>query len=76
VELLGLSEKEFRERFSGTALTRARRRGLLRNAAIALGNSGDPKALPALRRALDDAEPLIRDAAAWAIERITKMEND
>jgi epoxyqueuosine reductase len=73
VELLGLSEKEFRERFRGTALTRARRRGLLRNAAIALGNSGDPKALPALRRALEDAEPLIRDAAAWAIERITKV---
>jgi epoxyqueuosine reductase len=75
IELLGLSEKEFRERFRGTALTRARRRGLLRNAAIALGNSGDPKALPALRRALDDAEPLIRDAAAWAIKRITRLEN-
>jgi len=71
VELLGLSEKEFRERFKGTALMRTRRRGLLRNAAIALGNSGDPGALPALSQAMEDPEPLIREAAAWAIERIT-----
>jgi epoxyqueuosine reductase len=71
VELLGLSEEEFRHRFRGTALTRAKRRGLLRNAALVLGNRGDPAALPALRRALADPEPLIREAAAWAIKRIT-----
>jgi len=70
VALLGMSEQAFRERFRGTALTRARRRGLLRNAAIALGNSGDRNALPALRKALEDAEPLVREAAAWAIQRI------
>ncbi|HZT80317.1 MAG TPA: tRNA epoxyqueuosine(34) reductase QueG [Gemmataceae bacterium] len=68
--LLGLSEEEFRRRFRGTALTRARRRGLLRNAAVVLGNLGDPAALPALRQALDDPEPLVREAARWAIERI------
>ena len=70
VELLGLSEEEFRQRFRGTALMRSKRRGLLRNAALVLGNRGDPAALPALRRALDDPEPLVREAAAWAIERI------
>src|SRR5262249_28101599 len=70
VELLGLSEEAFRSRFRGTALTRAKRRGLLRNAAIVLGNQGDPTALPALRRALDDAEPLVRETAQWAIEQI------
>jgi epoxyqueuosine reductase len=43
---------------------------LLRNAAIALGNSGDPNALPALRTALSDPEPLVREAAAWAIDQI------
>ncbi len=70
VELLGMSPEEFRRRFRGTALTRAKRRGLLRNAALVLGNAGDPAALPALRRALDDPEPLVREAAAWAIARI------
>jgi len=70
-ELLGLSEEAFRHRFRGTAVMRAKRRGLLRNAALVLGNRGDPAALPVLRRALDDPEPLVREAARWAIERIT-----
>jgi epoxyqueuosine reductase len=70
VELLGLSEEEFRRRFRGTALTRSKRGGLLRNAALVLGNRGDPVALPALRRARADPEPLVREAAEWAIARI------
>jgi epoxyqueuosine reductase len=69
-ELMGLTEEGFRQRFRGTALMRSRRRGLLRNAALILGNHGDPAALPALQRALDDPEPLVREAAAWAIERV------
>jgi epoxyqueuosine reductase len=43
---------------------------LLRNAALVLGNTGGPEALPALRRALADPEPLVREAAAWAVGRI------
>ncbi len=70
IEILGLSEEEFRRRFRGTALLRTKRRGLLRNAALVLGNTGDTDALPALRRALDDAEPSVREAARWAIEQI------
>src|SRR5262249_23975416 len=70
VELLGLSEEEFRRRFRATALFRTRRGGVLRNAALVLGNVGGPEALPALRRALADADPLVRDAAAWAVARI------
>jgi epoxyqueuosine reductase len=70
VELLGLSEEEFRRRFRGTALFRSKRGGLLRNAALVLGNTGTPEALPALGRALEDGDPLIREAARWAIERI------
>lgn len=71
-ELLGLSEEAFRQRFRGTALMRAKRRGLLRNAALVLGNRGDPIALPALQRVLNDPEPLIREAARWAIDRINR----
>jgi epoxyqueuosine reductase len=70
VELLGLDEDAFRARFKKTSLWRNRRAGLLRNAAIVLGNVGDGRALPALEKALGDAEDVIRDAAAWAIERI------
>jgi epoxyqueuosine reductase len=70
LQLMAMSEEEFRRRFRGTALWRTKRRGLLRNAALILGNRGDPAALPALRQALDDPEPVIREAAQWAIERI------
>src|SRR5438874_9725817 len=69
-EILSLSDEEFRRRYKGTALERAKRRGLARNAAVVLGNTGDASALPALERALSDPEPLVRDAAAWAISQI------
>jgi epoxyqueuosine reductase len=69
-ELFGLDEAEFRRRFKRTALYRARRSGLLRNAAIVLGNTGDRSALPALERARTDADPVVREAAEWAIARI------
>lgn len=72
--LFELTEEEFRARFSGTALRRAKRRGLLRNAAVALGNRKEPAALPALRRALADPEPLVREHAAWALARIAREE--
>jgi epoxyqueuosine reductase len=70
VELLGLDKRAFRKRFKHTSMWRNRRAGLLRNAAIVLGNVGDERALPALERALSDAEDVIREAAAWAIEQI------
>jgi epoxyqueuosine reductase len=76
LELMGLNEEEFRRRFRDTALMRPKRAGMLRNAAIALGNLGDERALPVLEQARNDAEPLIRDAAAWAIERICKKSNE
>ena len=72
IELLGLTEEEFRRSFRGTALMRTKRRGLLRNAALVLGNVGDERALPALRRALDDPEPIVREAATWAIAEIER----
>jgi epoxyqueuosine reductase len=74
LELLSLSDQEFRQRFRDTALWRPRRRGILRNACVVLGNHGNTAALPALRKALDDPEPLVREAAAWAIARISGSE--
>ena len=59
-----------RQRFAGSPIKRAKRRGLLRNVAVALGNGGDPAAVPALARALSDDEPLVRGHAAWALGRI------
>jgi epoxyqueuosine reductase len=70
IPLLRLSEDEFRARFRGSPSTRAKRRGFLRNVAVALGNLRDPRALPALEAALYDAEPLIRGHVAWALGRI------
>jgi epoxyqueuosine reductase len=72
IELLGLSEEAFRSRFRGTAIMRTKRKGLLRNAALVLGNTGGAEALPALRRALEDGEPVVREAARWAIEQIER----
>jgi epoxyqueuosine reductase len=66
-DLLRLDDSAFRRRFGGTSLARTRRRGLLRNAAVVLGNTGNPAAVPALAHALGDREPLIRQHAAWAL---------
>jgi hypothetical protein len=57
-------------RFKGSPIKRAKRRGLLRNVAVALGNWGAPEAVPALAVALNDEEPLVRGHAAWALGRI------
>jgi epoxyqueuosine reductase len=68
-ELFSLDDKTFRERFRHTPLWRAKRRGLLRNAAIVLGNQQHLLAVPALVRGLHDDDPLVRGAAAWALGR-------
>jgi epoxyqueuosine reductase len=68
---LSLDAEQFNHKFKGSPVKRAKRRGYLRNVAIALGNSGDPQAVPALSQALlGDAEPLVRGHAAWALGRI------
>lgn len=70
LELLGLDETGFKNRFAGTPMLRAKRRGLLRNVCVALGNVGDESALPALAKARQDSEPLIAEHARWAVEQI------
>jgi epoxyqueuosine reductase len=72
MDLIGLFELDdaaFRERFRHTPLWRPKRRGLLRNAAIVLGNRPTSAAIPALTRGLHDSEPLVRGACAWALGR-------
>jgi epoxyqueuosine reductase len=68
--LLTLDETEFKRRFGRTPLARIKRRGLLRNVAVALGNIGDERVLPLLERAAQDPTPLIADHAQWAVKQI------
>ncbi len=70
LELLSLDEAAFKQRFVGTPILRIKRRGLLRNACVALGNSGDPAARPALHQAAHDQEELIAEHARWALEQL------
>ncbi len=72
VQLLELDDAGFKRCFAGTPMLRTKRRGLLRNVCVALGNVGDQDALPALRRAAQDPEPLIAEHAIWALEQITQ----
>jgi epoxyqueuosine reductase len=68
IPLLSLTEAEFRARFAGSPVLRAKRRGFLRNVCVALGNLKRPEAVPALARTLrEDPEPLVRAHAAWAL---------
>ncbi len=71
-ELLGMSQEEFSAAFRGSPMKRAKLRGLKRNAAVVLGNMGNVEDVPALRQALDDPEPLVREHAAWALGRLRR----
>lgn len=67
-ELAGLTDETFLKRFAGTPVMRTKRRGLLRNAAIALGNSRSQDAVPPLEHLADDQEELIAEHARWALK--------
>jgi epoxyqueuosine reductase len=69
-EDLSLTPQAFNQRFKRSSVKRTKRRGYLRNVAVALGNSGDLHHLPVLQNALNDEEPLIREHATWAIDKI------
>lgn len=70
IELFDLDEAEFKRRFRNTPLSRSKRRGILRNAAIVLGNQRATTAIPALTKGATDPEPLIREACEWALKQI------
>jgi len=67
VELIRMDDEGFRKRFKKSPVKRTKRRGLLRNVAVALGNSGNLSAVAPLTGALSDHEPLIRAHVVWAL---------
>ncbi len=69
-DYLALTEEQFRALFRGSPIKRIKRRGLLRNVCVALGNVGTAEDVPALTRAARDPEPLIAEHARWALDRI------
>lgn len=69
-DLFDLDDEGFRVRFRHSPLWRSKRRGILRNAAIVLGNQRSPAALAPLRRGLVDSEALVRAASAWALGQL------
>ena len=70
IQVLEMSEEEFRDRFRGTAVLRAKRVGLQRNACVSLGNLKAADAVPVLCQVLAQGETLVRGHAAWALGRI------
>lgn len=71
-DFLALDDRAFKSLFRNSPILRAKRRGFLRNVAVAIGNTGTADDLPALRAAMQDAEPLVREHATWAAERIAR----
>jgi epoxyqueuosine reductase len=69
--LASLTEEEFREMFRGSPVRRAKYRGFMRNVAVAMGNSGDPKFRPALEMLARSSDPVIREHALWSLSRIS-----
>ena len=69
-ELAGLDDAAFRARFARSPVKRTGRDRFLRNVLYAIGNSGDPALVPAARARLEDASPLVRGAAVWALGRL------
>jgi epoxyqueuosine reductase len=74
MDLIQISQEMFSQRFKGSPIKRIKRRGLLRNVAVALGNSGNRQAIPILLKVLDDEEPLIRAHVVWALGELSGPE--
>jgi epoxyqueuosine reductase len=70
-DVLRLDAAAFKARFAETPLARSKRRGLLRNACVVAGNSGDERLAPSLEDLTADREPLARGHALWALARLS-----
>ena len=69
-DLLGLDDAGFREMFSGSPIKRIGRNRMIRNCLIAAGNSGEAGLAAAVSPHVDDGDPVVADAARWALERL------
>jgi epoxyqueuosine reductase len=72
-KLAALTEEEFRERFGGSPILRARYSGFLRNVAIAMGNSGDEKFREPLQHLAAFPEGPVSEHALWALAQMNKQ---
>jgi len=70
LELLNITEEQFREKYSGTVLCWAGRSIIRRNAAVALGNTGSRELIPRIKQHLYDEDPLVRAHTAWAVGKL------
>ena len=70
--LAEMTAEEFREKFRGSPVRRTKYSGLRRNAAIAIGNSGDAQFLPLLHRLSEDEDPVVAESARWAKEKLER----
>nr|WP_194953252.1 tRNA epoxyqueuosine(34) reductase QueG [Sphingopyxis solisilvae] len=70
-DLLALDDAAFRQVFAGSPIKRIGRGRMVRNAAIAAGNSGDARFRPLLERLTEDDTPMVADAARWALDQLT-----
>jgi len=70
--LAEISEEDFREKFRGSPIKRAKRNGLRRNALIAIGNCGDRSLLSVAERACHDSDPTVAETAHWAKEKLER----
>ncbi len=69
-DLAGLDDAGFRQKFSGSPIKRTGRDRFVRNVAYAIGNSGDPELRPAVEALTNDADPVVAEAAQWAVQRL------
>jgi epoxyqueuosine reductase len=70
--LAGMNQDDFRERFRRSPIKRAKFAGLRRNVAIAMGNSGEPRLLPALEKLAADPDPTVARHARWAMRKLSR----
>ncbi len=70
--LAEMTEEEFRQKFRGSAVRRAKHTGLRRNAVIAMGNSGDRRFAPLLEKLRSDEDEVVADSADWAAKKISR----